>query len=223
MSDLLLVIGNHNYSSWSLRAWLALEQTGLPFREKIIWFDEDRDKRRRTEFSPTGRVPVMIHDDLAVWDSLAIGEYLAELAPDAGLWPVDRKARARARSLCAEMHAGFPAIREKMPFNVRGRTGYRDRGTEVAREIQRMISMWTATRREFGDGRPYLFGGRSLADAFFAPVAARFRTYGISLDDEAAVWVETVLNMPAMRMWCEQAESEGHPNPAFDALLEERP
>ena len=219
MSELVLVLGNRNYSSWSLRAWLTVEQSGLPFREKNIWFDEDRDKGQRLQFSPTGKVPVLLHGDLAIWDSLAIGEYLAELAPTAGLWPEDRQARARARTLCAEMHAGFFAIREKMPMNVRGRGQYRDRGADVEEEIRRLASMWTETRREFGKDGPFLFGQRSLADTYYAPVASRFRTYGVTLQDEAREWAETVLDLPTMKAWAEQAETEGHPNPAYDALL----
>ena len=220
MSVLVLAIGNRNYSSWSLRAWLAVEQTGLPFREEIIWFDEDRDRRRRMEFSPTGRVPVLLHGDIAIWDSLAIGEYLAELAPETGLWPENRTARGRARSLCAEMHAGFPALRETLPLNMRGRTEQQhDHGTVVDNEIRRLASMWTDTRRTFGDGGPFLFGRRTLADAFYAPVASRFRTYGITLKGEAGRWVETVLDLPPMRTWGERAAAEGHPLPTYDTLL----
>ncbi|MCZ6747316.1 MAG: glutathione S-transferase family protein [Acidobacteria bacterium] len=220
MPELILAIGNCNYSSWSLRAWLAIEQTGLPFREEIIWFDEDRDRRQRKALSPTGRVPVLLHGKMAIWDSLAIGEYLAELAPEAGLWPDDRMARARARSLCAEMHAGFPAVRATLPLNMRRRMEqHREHGTDVDNEVRRLTSMWTDTRQMFGDDGPFLFGRRTLADAFFAPVASRFRTYGISLKGEAEKWAETVLNLPAMRTWAERANAEGHPNPAYDALL----
>ena len=220
MSELILVIGNSNYSSWSLRAWLAMEQTGLPFREELIWFDEDMDRRQRKGFSPVGRVPVLVHGNTTIWDSLAIGEYLAELAPDAGLWPKDRLARARARSLCAEMHSGFPAVRETLPLNIRRHIGKsREHGTDIDDEVRRLITMWTDTRREFGKGGPFLFGHRSLADSFFAPVASRFRTYGIPLEDEAEMWAGTVLDLPAMRTWTERAKAEGHPNPAYDALL----
>lgn len=219
MSELQLVIGNRNYSSWSLRAWLAAEQTGLPLRTEIIWFDEDTDRRRRLAHAPTGRVPVLRHGDVTVWDSLAIGEYLAELAPGAGLWPAAPAARARARSLCAEMHSGFQALREQLPMNIRGRSRGHERTPALGRDIDRITGLWSDTRREFGQAGPFLFGTRTLADAFYAPVACRFRTYGVSLTGAAAAWVATVLDLPAMRSWSADAEAEGHPEPAYDALL----
>ena len=218
MPDLVLVIGNRNYSSWSLRGWLALEHSGLPFREEIVWFDEDPDRARRREAGPTGRVPVLRHGDVVIPDSLAIAEYVAELAPGAGLWPEDRTARAAARAICAEMHAGFPAIRSSLPMNVRARREPRDRPRDVRREIDRMTAIWTDTREAYGRGGPFLFGRRSLADAFFAPVAFRFRTYAIPVEGEAAGWMETILDLPAMRDWAAKAEDEGHPQPAYDAL-----
>ncbi len=217
--DLVLYIGNCNYSSWSLRAWLALEQTELPFEEFQIWLDEDSDRTKRGEIGPTAKVPVLRDGDLLVWDSLAIGEYLAEIAPTAGLWPPERAARARARALCAEMHAGFQAIRNKLPMNVRARTPWRDRGAEVDADIRRIIDMWDSTRRVFGSGGPYLFGRRSLADAFYAPVVYRFRTYGVELEGEAAAWAETMLQHSALRRWEERAEAEGHAQPAYDREL----
>jgi len=220
MSELLLVIGNRNYSSWSLRAGLAIEQTGLPYRTEIIWFEEDADRRRRLAHSPAGRVPVLRHGDITVWDSLAIGEYLAELAPQAGLWPAAAAARARARSLCAEMHSGFQALRENLPMNIRGRCRSHEPNAAVAQDIARLTSLWTDTRREFGRGGPFLFGQRSLADAFYAPVACRFRTYSVPLTGEAAAWAEAVLNLPAMRAWTTEAEAEGHAQPHYDALLQ---
>lgn len=219
MADLVLYIGNCNYSSWSLRAWLAAEQSGLPFREEQIWLDLDSDRARRGEIGPTSKVPVLRDGDFRVWESLAICEYLAELAPRAGLWPEDRLARARARSLCAEMHAGFPAVRRNLPMNVRTRVPWRDRGAEVDAEVRRLDEMWTATRREYGGGGPFLFGDRSLADAFYAPVVFRFRTYGVALEGEAAAWSEALLALPAMRRWRERAEREGHAEPEYDAML----
>ncbi len=219
MAGLTLVIGNRNYSSWSLRAYLALEQSGLPFQTEIIWFDEDRDRRQRLRYSPTGRVPVLMDGDDAIWDSLAIGECLAERAPGAGLWPADARARARARSLCSEMHAGFPALREGMPLNVRGRAPYKTPAPAVAADIARITAMWIETRAEFGGDGPYLFGRRTLADAFYTPVASRFRTYGVPLEGEAAAYAGTVLDLPAMRAWAAEAEAEGHPSPVYDALL----
>jgi glutathione S-transferase len=219
MSELTLVIGNRNYSSWSMRAWLALEQTGAPFREQRIWFDEDGDRRQRLALSPAGRVPILRHGELTVWDSLAIAEYLAELYPDAGLWPARREARAVARALCAEMHSGFFEIRNRMPLNCRARTTPRDPHVELNAEVERIIQIWTETRRHHGKGGPYLFGKRTAADAFFAPVASRFQTYGVRLDGAAASYAEAVLQMPAVRDWIDKAESEGHPDPPYDAML----
>lgn len=219
MSDLILVMGNRNYSSWSMRAWLAVEQTGAPFREEMIWFDEDGDRGKRLAWSPAGRVPVLRHGELTVWDSLAIGEYLAELCPEAGLWPHDPAARARARSLCAEMHSGFFAIRNKLPLNCRARAAARDRGSEVGAEVRRVVEIWEGTRREYGSGGEFLFGARSLADAFFAPVASRFQTYAIALDGAAAEYAANLLACPPVRDWLEKAETEGHPDPPYDAML----
>jgi len=218
MSDLTLVIGNRNYSSWSLRAWLAAEQTGAPFATEQVWFDEDRDRRRRLSFGPTGKVPVLIHGTVVVWDSLAIGEYLAECFPEAGLWPHDQVARARARALCAEMHAGFPAIRERLSMNIRASRPHRDRGPEVAAEVERVVAIWTDTRREFGKGGPYLFGTRTLADAFYAPVVTRFRTYNVPLDGAAAAYAAAVVELPAMQDWMSRAASEGHPSAVYDGI-----
>ena len=219
MSELTLVIGNRNYSSWSMRAWLALEQTGAPFREQQVWFDEDGDRAQRLALSPAGRVPILRHGDLTVWDSLAIAEYVAELYPDAGLWPADPHARALARALCAEMHSGFFEIRNRMPLNCRARTTPREPHVELNAEIERIVQIWNETRRQYGAGGPYLFGARTLADAFYAPVASRFATYAVELDGEAALYAESVLAMPAVRQWIDKAESEGHPDPPYDALL----
>ncbi len=216
--NLRLVIGNRNYSSWSMRAWLALEQTGAPFVEEQIWFHQDEDRAKRREHSPAGRVPVLKVGTFAVWDSLAIGEYLAERFPDAGLWPRDVDARARARSLCAEMHAGFPAIRERMPLNCRARRQPRDRGPLVAEEVERVGAMWAETRREFGAGGAYLFGARSLADAFYAPVASRFRTYAVTLEGAAGEYAETVLAMPAVQRWMDAAANEEYVAEPYESM-----
>lgn len=216
MENLVLTIGNRNYSSWSLRAWLALEQTGAEFEEDQIWFDEDLERRQRLERGPTGRVPVLRHGKVTVWDSLAIGEYLAELFPDAGLWPADRAARAHARAIVAEMHSGFFAVRGKMPMNCRARKPYVDRGPEVAADIGRITEIWDHTRTRFGVGGDFLFGTRTLADAFYAPVVSRFETYGIRLDGQAADYAAAVSAMPAMCDWRLKAEAETHTDPAYD-------
>ena len=163
-------------------------------------------------------MPVLRHGEVVIPDSLAIAEYVAELAPEAGLWPDDLTARAVARSLCAEMHAGFPAIRSSLPMNVRARREPRERPRDLRREIERVTTLWTDTRETYGRGGPFLFGRRSIADAFFAPIAFRFRTYAVPVDGEAARWMKTILDLPAMRDWAAKAEGEGHPQPAYDAL-----
>ncbi|UCF68170.1 MAG: glutathione S-transferase family protein [Acidobacteriota bacterium] len=216
MEQLVLTIGSRNYSSWSLRAWLVIEQTGAPFTEDLIWLDEDQNRAERLKRGPTGRVPVLRHGDVVVWDSLAIAEYLAELFPAAGLWPADRVARARARSVSAEMHSGFFAIREKMPLNCRARKAFIDRGADVAQEIRRVIALWNEARGRFGSGGPFLFGARSIADAFYAPVVCRFDTYGVALDGVAAEYAAAVRAMPAMRTWLEKAAAETHSEPEYD-------
>jgi len=210
MSDFTLVIGNKNYSSWSFRAWLAMEQTGAPFTEKQIWFDEDRDRQKRRQYGPTGKVPVLLHGDLRIWDSLAIVEYLAEQFPARGLWPAASAARARARSVCAEMHSGFMAIRNEMPMDTRARHQPQDRGPEVAAEIARVVELWEGTRAEFGKGGPFLFGQRSIADAYFTPVISRFVTYAVPLEGAAAAYRDAVLALPAVQRWMKAAAAETH-------------
>jgi len=218
MAELTLIIGNRNYSSWSMRAWLALEQTAAPFEERKIWFDQDGDRSQRRAVSPAGRVPILLDGELVIWDSLAIVEYLAELVPETGLWPADAAARARARSLCCEMHAGFFAIRERMPLNCRARKEPADRGAEVAAEVELMTRMWSETRREFGAAGPFLFGSRCAADAYFAPLASRFLTYAVPLEGEAARYAETLLDLDPVRAWIDAAGGEGHPDPPYDGL-----
>lgn len=213
VSGLLLVIGNRNYSSWSMRAWLAIRQTGTPFREETIWLDEDRDRERRLGLSPAGRVPILRDGSLTIWDSLAIVEYLAEAFPGGRLWPADRADRARARSLASEMHAGFQAIRSRLPLNCRARTPWRDRGPEVAAEIDRVARIWREARG------PFLFGAWCAADAFFAPVASRFRTYGVALEARSRRYADAILERDDVNAWMAGAEAEGHPQPEYDALL----
>ena len=208
MADLTLVIGNKNYSSWSLRAWLALHQTGRHFDEVIIPLDRPDTPAAIRTWSPAGKVPVLHDNDLIVWDSLAIGEYLAEKDPGAGLWPADPRARAMARAAAAEMHAGFTALRAAMPMDVRRRTAQTP-DAAVAEDIQRICALWQECRSRFGEGHGrYLFGPFTLADAFYAPVASRFVTYGVALPDTARAYVDTVLAHPGMIAWAEAAAAE---------------
>jgi glutathione S-transferase len=206
--SLTLVIGNKNYSSWSLRPWIALTESGIAFDEILIPLDQSETKARIAAHSPAGRVPVLIHDDLHVWDSLAILEYLAETFAQRAWWPGDPQARARARSIAAEMHSGFAALRNAMPMNCRTRLPGRGINPESSRDIARIIDIWSACRAEFGGGGDFLFGAFSNADAMFAPVASRFLTYAVDLPPVAAAYVEALHNLPAMQAWLTAARSE---------------
>jgi glutathione S-transferase len=208
MARFTLVIGNKNYSSWSLRAWLALWQTGAAFDEVVIPLDRDDTAEAIRQWSSAGKVPILRDGDLTVWDSLAIGEYLAEQFPDAGLWPREREARAVARCAAAEMHSGFAALRRDMPMDVRRRT-VQAPSADVAADIARICALWAECRARFGEGRgDFLFGDFTLADAFYAPVASRFVTYGVELPDTAQSYVDTVMATPALRAWADAAGQE---------------
>jgi glutathione S-transferase len=194
-----LYVGEKNYSSWSLRAWLVLRGAGIPFREEFVSLADDSGKQARFTKLPAGRVPALEDGDVKVWDSLAIAEYLAEQHP--GLWPADRAARAWARSICAEMHSGFTALRSEMSMDVRARRPQRKRSPALLADLARIEAIWTETRRRFGANGPLLFGTFTIADAFFAPVAFRFQTYGVELPGEAGAYQRAVLALPAAREW----------------------
>lgn len=208
MSDLTLVIGNKNYSSWSLRGWLALALTGAEFDEVLIPLDLPETEEQIRAYSASGRVPCLLHGDLVIWDSLAIGEYLAELFPEAGLWPQERSARARARAVTAEMHAGFAALREAWPMDLRRRTEFEDPGGAVAADCARILEIWRDCRAEAAGQGDFLFGAPGIADAFFAPVAGRFLTYGLPLDPAARDYIAALWSLPQMQAWLAAAESE---------------
>lgn len=210
MKKLQLVVGNKNFSSWSMRAWLAMKLAGAEFEEVRIWLDEDGDRTQRKRWSPAGRVPVLLVDGFPVWDSLAIAETLHELFPDRGLWPAERNARARARSVCAEMHSGFAALRAQMPMNCRARRAQRDRGPEAAADVARVAELWSTTRADFGRGGPYLFGAWSLADVFYAPVASRLVSYAVPVEGAAAQYRDALLDHEHVRAWLATAEGEAH-------------
>ncbi len=194
-----LLIGNKNYSSWSLRPWLVLTEAGLPFTERLVSLQADAGKASRFAALPAGRVPCLDHDGLLVWDSLAICEYLAERHP--GLWPADPSARAVARSACAEMHSGFTALRSQMSMDVRTRRPQRRRSAPLLADLERVERLWTGCRERFGAGGPLLFGRFSIADAFFAPVAFRFRTYGVQPGGPAGPYLAALLALPGMKAW----------------------
>ena len=201
------VIGNKAYSSWSLRPWLLLKQGGVPFEEVRIPLYRDDSAATLARWSPSGKVPVLVDDALTIWESLAIIEYLAERFPDTCGWPRDPAARATARAVSAEMHAGFSAVRHEMTFNCRQRR--RVRPSEATRsEISRAAALWNDCRARFGAKGPWLFGPFSPADAMFAPLALRFVTYGVTLDGAAAEYVQTVAGDAAVQAWIAAARRE---------------
>ena len=201
MGNYTLVIGSRNYSSWSLRGWLALRMAEVSFEERVITFERaDRTEAINAQ-SPSGLVPVLYHGDLVIPDSLAIAEYIAERHGQAGLWPDDPGARALARSVSCEMHAGFPALRQALPMNVRRSRPGLALSPEVGADIRRIEEIWNACRDTYGAGGPYLFGGFTIADAMFAPVVSRFRTYEVALEGAAQDYMAAVWEYPAMRDW----------------------
>jgi glutathione S-transferase len=200
-----LLIGNKNYSSWSLRPWMLLKAFGIPFEEIKIRLETEDMQTIVPMYSPSGLVPVLIDDDVIVWDTLAIAEYLAER--HAELWPVDATARAMARSMCAEMHSGYSALRSRMPMNVRADYPVAPEPA-VAKNIARIESVWTAARRRAQSTGPYLFGKFSIADAYFAPVVWRFKTYHVSVNKQCTEYVNTMLAHPAMLEWHRDAIAE---------------
>jgi glutathione S-transferase len=201
-----LVIGNKNYSSWSLRAWLPLRHLGIAFEEERIALFEPGYKERILAHSPAGKVPVLIDGNITVWDSLAIGEYLADKYPDGGLWPAAAAHRALARSVSAEMHSGFTELRTHMPMNIRSRHPGRGRTPAVAADIARVSQIWRECLHRCGG--PFLFGSFGIADAMYAPVAARFVTYAVELEAELAAYVDRLWNLPAMQAWRQAACAE---------------
>lgn len=208
MSTLTLVIGNKNYSSWSLRPWLALKQTGITFDEIRIPLYESGSKAALLEHSPAGKVPVLHDGDVTVWDSLAICEYLAERFPHNGLWPQDAGARAHARAVSAEMHSGFPNLRSRMPMNLRSSHPGRGQDDEVDADIARVVALWSDCRARHAARGPFLFGTFGIADAMYAPVATRFVTYGVELPPVCSQYVEQLRALPALQEWYAAACAE---------------
>jgi glutathione S-transferase len=205
-----LIIGNKNYSSWSLRAWLALKETGVEFDEQRIALDSPQTKAEILRHSPSGKVPCLVDGSLVVWDSLAICETANERYAGGALWPADADARAHARAVAAEMHSGFAALRTYMPMDIR--SSKHDTGAtaakraDVSADIARIHAIWSDCLGR--SGGPLLYGGFSIADAFFAPVVTRFRTYGVILPSALAAYADRVLGLAAMRQWVEAARVE---------------
>ena len=212
---LKLYIGNKNYSSWSMRPWVLLQQAGIAFEEVALRFDgftpESRFKQTLAAITPTGRVPVLVDDTLVVWDTLAIAEYVAEQFADKQLWPAERTARARARSVCAEMHSGFAGLRSACPMNIDahlpevGALALRDKPA-VRADLQRIVSMWSGLLAEHGG--PMLFGDFCVADAYFAPVVMRLKTYALPVPAEVAAYMDRVCALPGVKAWIDGALAE---------------
>lgn len=206
MSAMTLVIGNRNYSSWSLRPWILMKHLGLDFDEVQLLLDTDAFRREIVKWSPAGRVPVLRHGDLVVRDSLAICEYACELAGRG--WPTDRARRARARSLAAEMHSGFQALRNEWPMNIRALGRRTNPSDALHANVARIDEAWSDARARSAGSDPWLFGEYSVADAMFAPVALRFRTYGASLSATSTAYVQQVIGDPLLAPWIAQAVKE---------------
>jgi glutathione S-transferase len=220
MTELVLLIGNKNYSSWSLRPWLALRAAGLPFREHRVPLDRPESKAELLRFSPAGKAPALRHGDLVIWDSLAICEYAAELAPDAELWPRDAAWRARARAVACEMHSGFLPLRMTMQMNVRGRARQPVVPTpDAAADVARIEAIFEDCRAHAAPSGPFLFGRFGIADCMYAPVATRFRTYGVRLSPRPQAYVDTLLAHPAFLEWEAEALREPERMEGTDALL----
>ena len=230
---LKLYIGNKNYSSWSMRPWVLLKQAGIPFEEVMLRFDAfDKDsnfKRSLLDITPTGKVPVLVDGDLAVWDTLAIAEYVGERAATGpqpqSLWPQDAKARAHARSICAEMHSGFTALRSHCPMNIEahlpdvGALVWRDK-PDVHTDVARIVAMWSGLLQTHGG--PMLFGSFSVADAYFAPVCMRFKTYALPVPTDISAYIDRVCALPGVKAWIDGALAE-HDFVAFDEPYRVRP
>ena len=215
--SLLLIIGNKNYSSWSLRPWLLLAHFDVAFEERRLALDTADFYAEIPRWSPSGRVPALHHDGLVVWDSLAICEYVNETFLDGRGWPTDPRARAQARSAAAEMHSGFAALREQLPMNCRRTPNTYRWDAEAQRDIDRVQALWRGLRAAYGNGGDFLCGGFGIVDAIFAPVAVRFRGYGVEMDADARAFVDATHALPAFARWQAEALAETERVPSTDA------
>ncbi|WP_029029670.1 glutathione S-transferase family protein [Salinarimonas rosea] len=204
-----LVIGNKLYSSWSLRPWILMRHLGLDFEEALVPLDQPDTKAKILAHSPAGKVPVLVDGEVTVWESLAILDYLADLHPESEIWPREDVARAYARSIAAEMHAGFQKLRAALPMNLGRRYAHKDRGEGVAADVARVVALWREARDRFGAGGPFLFGKQfGAADAMYAPVVTRLDTYSWPIDADTRAYMEAVLTLPAFVEWREAALDE---------------
>jgi glutathione S-transferase len=220
---LKLIIGNKAYSSWSLRGWLAVRQSGLPFEEIVVpLYDEEWDRRREgDEFAPSsGKVPILWDGETVIWDSIAIIEWLADKVGRAAFWPEDEGARGMARSMAAEMHAGFANLRREKGMNVRQRYAFEPLSPEVAAEVNRILTLWAQARARYGGTGPYLFGDFGAADIMFAPVVTRFVTYSIPVPPFAQSYMDAVLTHPFLQDWLAAAQEEDWVIQKFEAPVE---
>jgi glutathione S-transferase len=212
MADFTVVIGNKNYSSWSLRGWLMAKIANIEFEEVLIPLDLPETQPSIRKHSPAGRVPILLHRGLAIWESIAIAEYLNDLKPEAGLWPAAEAARAHARSLSAEMHAGFLDLRNNMPMNIRASYPGKGMTPQVRADIERITGLWRDCRKRFAGAAAkdegFLFGTISAADAMYAPVVTRFRTFGVPLDSDSEAYCTAILGYPPMKAWIDDAKNE---------------
>ncbi len=205
---LTLVIGNKNYSSWSFRPWIAMKVAGIAFDEVVISLDAADFKPRVSKISGTGKVPALDDNGVHVWESLAILEYLAERFPTAKLWPADPAARAHARAISSEMHAGFLPLRRACPMNMWRPVKKRELSEEAQSNVRRIGAMWTECRQRFGSGGPFLFGAFGAADAMYAPVVSRFHTYDVEVDKMTRAYMDAVMALPAWKEWTAAALKE---------------
>jgi glutathione S-transferase len=204
--SLTLYVGSKRYSSWSLRPYLALAYAGLPFETQVILLDRPSTRADIAAVNPAGRLPVLVHDSLTVWDSIAICEYVSEIAPETRLWPTERAQRARARSISAEMHAGFTALRSNMPMDLCTDKSGQGHTPEALADARRVCDIWREALAR--SGGPFLFGAFTIADAMYAPVTTRFVTYGVELDATCRAYVDAIVAMPAMVAWKRDAAAE---------------
>jgi len=196
-----LVIGNKNYSSWSLRPWIAMKVAGIPFEEKVIPLYEPGSREQVLQYSPVGKVPVLVDAGQSIWESLAILEYLAEKFPNTGLWPRDARARAHARALAAEMHAGFQALRKHCPMNMWLPVRQRPQPDDVMANVRRIEALWAECRERFGQRGAFLFGDFGAVDAMYAPVVSRLHTYGLAVNEASRAYMNAVVALPAWIEW----------------------
>lgn len=215
-NGLKLIIGNKNYSSWSMRPWLVLTAFGIPFEEIRILLGQPDTASKIAAICPSGRVPLLIAGSMTIWDSLAICEYLAEQFPEKNLWPQDVAARAMARSVCAEMHAGFTGLRSAMPMNLRAHHPGKGRTPDAQADIGRICEIWEDCLSRFGHHQ-FLFGEFSIADAYYAPVVMRFKTYNVALAPALQAYCERVCEHPAVLEWVQEALLETETHPKYDA------